>query len=141
MTIILDNYVIPEKGRVAIQVDYSFDMNLTAEQARRLVNSWLLNEVSYLLGTREATLVIGERPLWRVPVWLGLMSQERSEWVGVVDVDAETRAIVDAEGCRERIVAYLETAVKPTLSPHHTIRELPPHYLENLAPPPVTSPQ
>lgn len=141
MTIVLDNYAIPETGRVDIQVDYSFDMNVTAEQAKRLVNGWLLNEVSYLLGTQAATLVIGERPVWRVPVWLGLAGRERPEWVGTVDVDVEKKVIVAPETCREMIVAYLETAVKPTLAPHDTIRELPADYLKKLTPPPAATPQ
>jgi hypothetical protein len=142
MTIILDNYIIPEKGRVDIQVDYSFDINLTAVQAKRLVNSWLLNEVSLLLGAKAATLVIGERPVWRVPVWVGLADMERAEVVGVVDVDVEKGDILAPDACRAEIVAYLETAVKPTLSPHHhPIRELPPDYLDNLTPPPATTPQ
>ena len=142
MTIILDNYVIPEKGRVDIQVDYSFEMNLTAEQAKRLVNKWLLNEVSYLLGAKAATLVIGERPVWRVPVWLGMSGLERPELVGTVDVDVEKKVIIAPEACRVEIIEYLETAVKPTLaSHHHTIHELPADYLESLTPPPAVTPQ
>lgn len=116
-------------------------MNLTAEQAKRFVNSWLLNEVSYLLGTKTATLVIGERPVWRVPIWFGLIGMERPELVGTVDVDVEKKEIVAPEACRGEIVAYLEMTIKPTLSPHRAIRELPANYLENLIPPPTTTPQ
>jgi len=44
MTIILDNYLIPEKGKV--ELNASFEIKVTSEEARRKVNRWLLEFVS-----------------------------------------------------------------------------------------------
>jgi hypothetical protein len=70
MTIIIEPYTIPEKGTVELKIERSFDIKVTSEEARRQVNRWLLNEVSYLIGADSPTLVIGERVVWRVPAWL-----------------------------------------------------------------------
>jgi len=44
MTIILDNYTIPKKGRVEMLV--SFDLNVTAEEAQHQVDRWLHQQVT-----------------------------------------------------------------------------------------------
>ena len=44
MTIILDNYTIPQKGHIEMLV--SFDLNVTAEEARRQVDRWLHQQVT-----------------------------------------------------------------------------------------------
>ena len=55
MVIIFDPpYIIPEEGQVELKVDRSFEIKVTAEQARRQADRWLLNEVSYMIGA-EAT--------------------------------------------------------------------------------------
>ncbi len=71
MTILLDSQPIPPKGKVDLKVERSFEIKITAEEARRQVNRWLLNEVSCLIGADEPTLVVGEeRVVWRVPAYL-----------------------------------------------------------------------
>ncbi|MCP4683198.1 MAG: hypothetical protein GY864_12755, partial [Desulfobacterales bacterium] len=58
-------YIIPEEGPVELKVDRSFEIKVTAEQARRQVNRWLHNEVSYMMRALNPTLAVGERVVWR----------------------------------------------------------------------------
>ena len=55
MTIILDQYTIPEKG--SFEIRQTVDIAFTAKQAQRKVDTWLLNEVSTMMGTEAPTLV------------------------------------------------------------------------------------
>lgn len=48
MTIILEPFTLPKKGKVKLKVDRSFDIKVTAEEARQKVQRWLVDEVSLL---------------------------------------------------------------------------------------------
>lgn len=104
MTIVLDNYVIPEHGRLNIRA--TVDLAVSAQEARRLVDRWLLESVSVLIGTDMPTLVISEQVVWRVPVWMGLVGSGRTE-LGVIDVDVTSGALLDA---RRRVSAIMAAA-------------------------------
>lgn len=65
-------------------------VQVTAANARRRVNRFLLDEVSYLMGSEQPTLVGEERLIWRVPVVLTSPSRGIVGQVGTVDVDAES---------------------------------------------------
>ncbi|MCP4427691.1 MAG: hypothetical protein GY803_24670 [Chloroflexi bacterium] len=107
MAIILNNYAIPEKGQVDIDFQLSFEIKYTAVQAKSSVNSWLLNEISYLIGADMPTLVLHQRPAWRVPAWLTLPGTKHKEFVGAVDVDVETGQIVDSANRKAQLEQYL----------------------------------
>lgn len=104
MTIVLDNYVIPEHGRLDIRA--TVDLVVSAQEARRLVDRWLLESVSVLIGSDMPTLIIGRQVVWRVPVWMGLAGNGRTE-LGVIDVDATSGALLDA---RRRVSAIMAAA-------------------------------
>ena len=88
MTIILDNYTIPEKGKVELAA--SFEIKVTAEEARRKVNRWLLEFVSAQMGGETPTLIVGERVVWRVPAYISFPHTGRAGVAGYVDVDVKT---------------------------------------------------
>ncbi len=50
-----------------IKIEYSFKLNCTAHSAKVKVNLILAQELG-LFQSGEPSLVIGERPVWRVPV-------------------------------------------------------------------------
>ena len=104
MTIVLDNYVIPEHGRLDIRV--TVNLVISAQEACRLVDHWLLENLSVLIGADMPTLVIGDQNVWRVPVWMGLVGSGRTE-LGVIDVDATSGALLDA---RRRVSAIMAAA-------------------------------
>jgi len=63
---------------------------LTAAAARRHVNRFLLDRVSYLMGTERPELAETPRLVWRVPVILTSPDHGTLGQVGTVEVDAET---------------------------------------------------
>ncbi len=46
MTIIIEPYTVPEKGKVELDVKRSFEINVSAAEARQKVRWWLRDEVS-----------------------------------------------------------------------------------------------
>ena len=136
MAIILNDYAIPEKGQVNIEFKLSFEIKHTAVQAQRTVNSWLLNEISYLIGADMPTLILHQRPAWRVPAWLTLPGTKHKEIIGTIDVDVETGQIIGPASSKAQLERYLHQNDAPAVAGQAFIRELPPDYIANLTPPP-----
>ena len=67
---------------------------ITAATARRRVNRFLLDEVSYLMGAEKATLAETDRLVWRVPVSLSYPSYGVVGQVGAIDVDTENGTLL-----------------------------------------------
>jgi hypothetical protein len=84
MQIILEPYTIPERG--TFQIQETITIQVSADEARRKVDSWLLHEVNSQMGAEQPTLVVGERSVWRVPVYWNTPSG-RAGIVGSVEVD------------------------------------------------------
>ena len=64
-------------------------INTDAYHARRKVSNWLARDVAMLLMGHTVTLVLAERPYWRISVILTSRNGIRGE-VGTVNVDADT---------------------------------------------------
>jgi hypothetical protein len=90
MAIVLDPYTIPEKGQIELKIDRSFEIKITAEEARRQVNRWLMNEVSLLISADLPTLVVGDQVVWRASAWISFPHTGRAGIVGAVEVDVST---------------------------------------------------
>lgn len=134
MTITLDPYSIPERGKVNLHLKRSFEIKVTAEEAQRQVSHWVFDEVSYLLRGLTPTLVIAERVVWRVPVSLGLPDLGQLGMVGVVDVDVETGAM-DTTSDRQAALIQQAEDIASRLSPYQLKRKTPPKYLAQSVPP------
>lgn len=65
-------------------------VHVTAATARRKVNRFVLDEISYLMGGEQPTLVETDRFVWRVPVVLTYPDQGVVGQAGSIDVDAES---------------------------------------------------
>ena len=128
MTIILDPYAIPEQGPVELKVNRSFEIKVTAEEARRQVNRWLLGEVSYLIAADPPTLVVGEQVVWRVPAWIGFPGVGRAGVVGLVEVDVETGEMNNTPECKAEIERCAK-AIAAHLPPYRPRQEVPSEYL------------
>ena len=61
---------------------------ITAATARRKVNRFVLDEISYLMGGEQPTLIETDRLIWRVPVVLTYPTHGVVGQVGFIDVDA-----------------------------------------------------
>jgi len=89
MTIILDNYTIPEKGKVELKA--SFEIKVSSEEARRKVNRWLLEFVSTQMGGESPTLIVGKRVVWRVPAYISFPHTGRAHpFIRFKSVEEET---------------------------------------------------
>jgi len=142
MNIILGNYTVPERGHVDVKVNVSFEIKVTAEEARKKVARWLDEQISMLLGADAPTLAVGKQTVWRVPVWIGFPSTGKIPGVGTVLVDVKTGEILSQERSKADILKYLGKEVKPRLPAESSpIRELPVEYLANLNPPPEFMPR
>jgi hypothetical protein len=67
--------------------------NVSAYAARQQVDSFILDEVSYMMHAGEPSLLFGERIFWRVPVVLSLTSRGVVGEVGTIAVDVESGQI------------------------------------------------
>lgn len=125
LTLLLDEYTLPKSGVVDLQLNRTFEINVTAEQARRQVKGWLLDQVSYMMTAKLPILVIGARVVWRVPVILTATHVGHVGVVGEVDVDVETGALCDVPVCKAAILAQA-SKLAATIPPYQ---------------PPATTPQ
>ncbi|MEK7442690.1 MAG: hypothetical protein AAB571_09990 [Chloroflexota bacterium] len=131
MTLILENLTLPERGRVEVKL--SFEIKVTAEEARKKVRRWLHDNVTMFVGADDTpTLVMGEKPKWRVIASFTFPTAGRLGDVGTAYVDAESgEMLTDPEILKAEIERRLETEIKPKLpkDTRHVPRELPPEYL------------
>jgi hypothetical protein len=94
MTIILQHYPIPDSGRLELSLNISAEIKVSAVEARRRVNGFMLNSLSYLtVSDRESELVIGERVCWRISINHTLPGFGALGRIGTMNVDVETGEI------------------------------------------------
>lgn len=124
MMILLDQAVLPERGLVKLTIEQSFEICVTAEEARHQVDQWLFDQVSYMMTAEAPLLVLGERIVWRVPVFLTASHIGPVGQVGTVDVDVQTGQI---EAIPQSIVALQEAGIRlgEYISSRRPKRELP----------------
>ena len=84
-------------------------VQITAEEARRLVNREVVPELGTGLGAKNPDLLLrGEQVVWRVPIVLSLAQLGDLGEVGIIEVDAQTGTILDNGRNRERIVQHAQ---------------------------------
>lgn len=130
MTILLDHYTLPERGLVKLTINQDFEINVTAEEARRQVDRWLFDEVSYMMTAETPVLVLGEGVVWRVPAILTASQVGRVGSVGTVDVDVQTGQMDDKP---ENIAALQQAGIDlgNRLPPYQPREALPDGYWAN----------
>ncbi|MDX1520197.1 MAG: hypothetical protein R3264_01045 [Anaerolineae bacterium] len=90
MQIEMSQTVFPPESEV--KVEYSFKLNYTAHAARVKVNLILAQELG-LFQSGQPSLIISERPVWRVPVLFSSRSVTAID-VGELMVDATTGEVL-----------------------------------------------
>ncbi len=124
MTILLEQSTLPERGTVEIHLNQTFEIKVTAEEARRQVNRWLLMEVSCQMGAEPPTLVIGQRIVWRVPAHFSAPQVGRVGVVGMVDVDVASGKLYNATECK-RVIEQRATELASKLPPYQPLVTIP----------------
>lgn len=144
VSVMLEKMSLPSTGVVKVQVDYTFDLKISAEEAQHLVHSWLGGDVSYMIRADEPTLVIDEdksgRPLahWRIPAILTATHLGDVGVVGQVDVDVETGEIRDAKRCAELILSNAKN-LATTMPAYKPKGDVPAKYLAPHLKPTITA--
>lgn len=119
--LVLDQYSFPETGIVDINLNVSFVIHVSAEQARHQVSKWLFQEVSYMFVADLPTLSIGEHIVWRVPVILTASHLGKVGNIGYIDVDVESSDMDTGVATKERLLnkaRCLAETMPPYASPN-----------------------
>ncbi|MCB0192102.1 MAG: hypothetical protein KDJ65_09170 [Anaerolineae bacterium] len=127
MTIIIDPFMLPEKGKVDLSLQRSFEINITAQQARHQVRNWLREEVSMQIDADQPTLVVGETVVWRIPAILSSPGVGRVGIVGVVEVDVSTGAM-DTSAKQKSMIERQAQALIAHLPPFQPKGAVPPKF-------------
>ncbi len=85
----MQDITLPAESEVKVNSTLTAKINFTAVACQRRVSKLFLDRVGLFYG-EHPSLVVGERLLWRVPVWLSLPTTGPLGQVGVLDVDAQT---------------------------------------------------
>lgn len=134
VSILIDENLLPEKGFFELNLKRMCQINITAEDARRLVHRWLIDEISSNIGAEMPTLVMGERPVWRVPAALSFPRYGRVGSVGTVDVDVETGKMSNLAQAKDEVERHAE-ALAERLPPYQPRETMPPALLHAHIPP------
>jgi hypothetical protein len=125
MQIILEPYTIPERG--TFQIQETVTIRVSAAEAKRQVDRWLLHEVNSQMGAEQPILVVGERSVWRVPVYWSAPHVGHVGIVGSVAVDVLSGEMDDSA---QRKAEFIQRAQDLAAGlPPYQPREAPAHYL------------
>jgi len=106
-SILLDTSSAPQTAPISLNVHLAIILNVTAEDARRLVNRQVVTELGTGLVARDPELSItGDQIMWRVPIVLSLPNLGDLGQVGSVAVDARTGKLALDPDERARIVQH-----------------------------------
>ncbi len=78
-------------------------VRVPAAVARRKVNVFVGNEISYLMGGRDPELIMADPIVWHVPVVLTFPNHGAVGTVGAVDVNAESGELLTSPALIEEI--------------------------------------
>jgi hypothetical protein len=101
LTLSVDACTLPERGLVHLAFDQTFEIKISAEEARHQVKRWLLNEVSYMFTANVPILKVGQTVVWRVPVVFTASHIGHVGVVGEIEVDVETGAMNNTAANKE----------------------------------------
>jgi hypothetical protein len=125
MQVILEPYSVPERG--TFQIQQTVTIHISAQEARRQVERWLLHEVNSQMGSGVPVLVVGTHNVWRVPIFWSAPPVGRVGYVGNVDVDVLSGEIIGPAECKAELIQYAQDLASGL--PAFQLREPSPAYL------------
>lgn len=139
--ILFDHYTLPKKGTVALSINWSFTIDVTADEARQKVDGWLLDEVSTMIGAGEPLLVIdGTTAVWRVPAIFTTPQFGEVGIAGTVDVHVQTGELRHAETAKAVILQQAQ-ALTQKIPAYQPKTKMPLSHVPHSLQPTHTSPQ
>ncbi len=145
VTLVLEQMTIPSTGLVKLQLDYTFDLKISAEEARRRVHTWLVGEVSYMIRADEPSMVIEEtvtnepHALWRVPAILTAPHVGVVGTVGYVDIAVDTGELRSPTLSAANILDAAER-LATSLPPYEPTKDMPNGFLVSSLQPTIAAP-
>ncbi len=145
VALVLEQMTLPATGMVKLQLDYTFELKISAEEARRRAHSWLVGEVSYMIRAGEPTLVIGKSEtdetiaLWRVPAILTATHLGDVGVAGYVDVAVETGEM-PALAHRSAHILNMAASLAASMPPYTPRTDVPTGSLVAYLKPTITAP-
>ena len=106
----------PETGPLRVEAHFTGEIAIAPAAARRRANGYLGTRVAMMIMAGEPTLVVGERPVWRVPACLHLGGLEDVATVGWVDVDATTGDVVPLSSDQIAVIQSRANAIVARLT-------------------------
>jgi hypothetical protein len=85
----------PERGTMQLDVPRLIgEIHVSPESAKQRAKGYLTCEVGMAFRPGDPTLIWGERPVWRMSIYLHLRGYGPITLLGSIDIDAMTRAII-----------------------------------------------
>lgn len=113
VTVRLTESAIPKISPIQLNFHLDTTLQISASEARRLVNHQLVPEMGTGLIAGDPELVVLDAGVfWRVPFILSLSGLGDLGQVGTVDVDALTGVILKDEMVQQRIVQHASRLYK-----------------------------
>lgn len=82
----------PENGAFTVKTPpLEVEVQVSPDSARRRANGYLARYVGFAMEAGDPALVWGQKPVWRMPVYLTLRGWGQIAKLGEIDVDAITR--------------------------------------------------
>ncbi len=113
VTVRLTESVIPKMSPIQFNFHLDTTLQISASEARRLVNHQLVPEMGTGLMAGDPELAVLESGVfWRVPLILSLPRLGDLGQVGTVDVDALTGVVIKDEMVQQRIIQHASRLYK-----------------------------
>ncbi len=145
VTLVLEQITLPPTGMVKLQFDYTFDLKISAEEARRRAHTWLVGEVSYMIRADEPSMVIEETATnepsarWRVPAILTATHVGDMGTVGYVDIAVDTGELRNPTLSAANILDAAEH-LAASLPPYEPAKDMPSGFLVSSLQPTIAAP-
>lgn len=105
-SILIPGQIVPDQGQFHLELHVSGTVNISAENARRLVGREARRRISYLLQARPPWLTVAEKHVfWRVPLVLTFPDFGSLGEAGYVDVNVESGEMTISDALVEEIRA------------------------------------
>lgn len=108
----MSEIAIPTEAQIKIELSVTAQVQVTHVTAQRAVSRFLLDQVGNLLYGEQPSLVVGDRILWRVPVWVGSPTRGPLGQVGTIDVDAQSGEILYTQILIDELILHGNATVE-----------------------------
>ncbi len=114
-----NSFITLDEDRLQLEVKFSATLGITAEQAKRKLTRFLMDEVSLLISPEIPLLVVTgqEAIFWRFPIVFSMGSRGRLGQVGEIDVDARSGELLLNDDMIEDIKTHARILAQNTTLP------------------------